>query len=273
MLLPLPPRPSSSLLLDLVVLPIEADICICCMVRCERTRPLLLLLVLPPVALRSLEVLAAPELFLRLLDWEAGGMEGRSGRSGRSERPSNSKPSSSEEEAAKAEEEDASVSADAEAAVRLRLLQEEVLDEEEEEDDRAASPSSSIIVVMCYRCCSIMYCGGMAFWRAREGGVTAENDAKFDLGPSSSQLLWPSGRSACPTGAGVTHPSELILPAHMEIYDVAKKAVREKRLVWPSSEIVWSGRHPPTASAHRHKMCWLEKTMRRYRKLLFASGS
>ena len=248
---PLPPRPSSSLLV--LHVPIEADICICCMVRCERTRPLLLLL--PLVALRSLEVLAAPELFLRLLDWEAGGMEGRSGRS---DMPSNSKPSSSEEEAAKAEEEDASVSADAEAAVRLRLLQEEVLDEEEEEDDRAASPSSSIIVVMCYRCCSIMYCGGMAFWRAREGGVTAvtaENDAKFDLGPSSSQLLWPSGRSACPTGAGVTHPSELILPAHMETDDVAKKAVREKRLVWPSSEIVWSGRHPPTASAHRHKRC------------------
>lgn len=143
---PLPPRPSSSS--SLLVLPIEADICICCMVRCERTRPLALLL-LPLAALRSLEVLAAPELFFRLLDWEAGGMEGRS------VRPSNSKPSSSseeEEEAAKDEEEDASVSAAAaEAAVRLRLLQEEVLDEEEEEDDRAASPLSSIIVVMCCR--------------------------------------------------------------------------------------------------------------------------
>ena len=67
------------------------------MVRCERTRPLLLL---PFVALQSFELLAPPELFLRLLDWEAGGMEGRL------DSPPRSKPSSSEEEE---EEEEAAV--------------------------------------------------------------------------------------------------------------------------------------------------------------------
>lgn len=75
--------------------------------------------------------------------------------------------------------------------------------------------------------------------------------------PRSIELLWPSGRSACPTSAGVTDPSELIEPAHIENYDVMKKTLliavlenwsgRRRKLIW-----VW----PSPANAHRHKMCW-----------------
>ena len=128
---------------------------------------------------------------------------------GRSDRPSNSKPSSSEEEAAKDEEEDASVSAAAEAAVRLRLLQEEVLDEEEEEaeDDRAASPSSSIVVVMCYSIVVLYIVVEWRFGERERWGGHGENDAKIDLGPSSSQLtIMAFGSVRLPDGRW-GHPS------------------------------------------------------------------